>query len=116
MNNASRLQRALLFVHENESALLNKLGPGPCQYNTGANQFGPQNQKNTYSIPKSDRRIVVKFSEPRVPISYMSPDQQVKLVSKRGSKPIIGTYKQKFDVTKMNPVNSGMWKKGIIFY
>jgi hypothetical protein len=35
---------------------------------------------------------------------------------KKGPKAIIGNYKQRFDVTKMNPVNSGLWKKGIIFY
>jgi len=36
-------------------------------------------------------------------------------MKKTGSKPIIGNYKQRFDVKKMNPVNSALWKKGVIF-
>lgn len=32
MNNASREQRDMLFFKENESALKNKLGPGPAKY------------------------------------------------------------------------------------
>lgn len=51
----------------------------------------------------------------QVPIAYSSPDNLNKFKTKRGSKPIIGQYKQRFDVTKMNPVNSNLWKKGIIF-
>lgn len=49
MNNASREQRDLLFFHENESALKNKLGPGPAKYqcyNKGLTM------KHTYSIPR----------------------------------------------------------------
>lgn len=40
----------------------------------------------------------------------------MKYETKQGSKAIIGSYKQRFDVTKMNPVNANLWKKGIIFY
>jgi hypothetical protein len=37
------------------------------------------------------------------------------LIKKSGSKAVIGQYKQRFDVTKMNPINSQVWKKGLLF-
>jgi hypothetical protein len=35
-------------------------------------------------------------------------------MTKKGSKAIIGNYRQKFDVTKMNPINATIWKKGLM--
>ena len=52
MMQASRDQRKLLFVKENESALLNKLGPGPAKYsdiNPKKIIFG---EKDKFSIPR----------------------------------------------------------------
>ena len=49
MNNASREQRAILYTREGESALLNRLGPGPAKYSSMANKF---DSKFKYSIPK----------------------------------------------------------------
>ena len=51
----------------------------------------------------------------KTPISYVSPEGHMKIVSKRQPKATIGEYKQRFDVTKMNALNSNMWKKGIMF-
>ena len=50
MNQASREQRNILFNRENESALLNKLGPGPAKYSTLSNDKIESQFK--YSIPK----------------------------------------------------------------
>lgn len=52
MMQASRDQRKLLFVKENESALLNKLGPGPAKYsdiNPKKIIFG---ERDKFTIPK----------------------------------------------------------------
>ena len=49
MNNVTREQREIRFFRENESALLNRLGPGPAKYqcyNKGASA------RHTYSIPR----------------------------------------------------------------
>lgn len=49
MNNVTREQREIRFFRENESALLNRLGPGPAKYqcyNKGASS------RHTYSIPR----------------------------------------------------------------
>jgi len=53
--------------------------------------------------------------ERKTPISYCHPDRQLSIMKKNGSKAIIGQYKQRFDVTKMNPINSQVWKKGLMF-
>lgn len=49
MNNVTREQREIRYFRENESALLNRLGPGPAKYqcyNKGASA------RHTYSIPR----------------------------------------------------------------
>ena len=49
MNNVSREQREIRYFRENESALLNRLGPGPAKYhcyNKGTSA------RHTYSIPR----------------------------------------------------------------
>ena len=49
MNNVTREQREIRFFRENESALLNRLGPGPAKYqcyNKGTSS------RHTYSIPR----------------------------------------------------------------
>jgi hypothetical protein len=54
MNKASRFQRALMFTKECESALLNRLGPGPAEYETQFNErerFGIV-EKNKFTIPR----------------------------------------------------------------
>ena len=52
MNKASRFQRALLYTHENESALLNRLGPGPAEYETHLVERVRFGEKNKFSIPR----------------------------------------------------------------
>lgn len=37
----------------------------------------------------------------------------LKIVSRKGPKAIIGTSKQRFDVTKMTSINGNLWKKGL---
>lgn len=52
MMQATRDQRKLLFVKENESALFNKLGPGPAKYSEIYPKKIIFGQKDKYSIPK----------------------------------------------------------------
>lgn len=116
MNKASRFQRTLLFCRENESALLNQLGQGPAAYETHGKtiekiRFG---EKNRFSIPRTDRKIALKHDSRKTPISYTDPAIGMKYMTKKGSKAIIGNYRQKFDVTKMNPINATIWKKGLM--
>lgn len=114
MNKASRFQRTLLFCRENESALLNKLGQGPAAYEThliSKIRFG---EKNRFSIPRTDRNISLKHDQRKTPISYTDPHMGMKILTKKGSKATIGQYKQRFDVTKMNPINATIWKKGLM--
>jgi hypothetical protein len=49
---ASRFQRTLLFVKENESALLNKLGQGPAAYDTQRFDKDTFGKKYQFSIPR----------------------------------------------------------------
>ena len=52
MNKASRFQRALMYTHECESALLNRLGPGPAEYETHLIDRARFGDKNKFSIPR----------------------------------------------------------------
>lgn len=63
MNKASRFQRALMYTQECESALLNRLGPGPAEYateNIDLQRGGFGCDKNKFTIPRTDRKIAFK--------------------------------------------------------
>jgi len=134
MNNVTREKREILFFRENESALLNRLGPGPAKYqcyNKGASS------RHTYSIPRATRNIGIdesKVAKPkksparvapfasahayggtRVPISHCSPKAHLEIRCKKGASATFGGYRQRFDIAKANAVNSSLWKKGILF-
>jgi len=49
-------------------------------------------------------------------ISHQDCRNQIKVTKKRGAKAVIGTSKNRFDVTKMQSINQTMWKKGLIYY
>jgi hypothetical protein len=116
MMQATRFQRTLLFTREGNSANLNKLGQGPAAYDTTSNDKDNIGKKFAFTIPRSDRNIAMNSSKERkTPISYCDPAKQLSIMKKTGSKAIIGQYKQRFDVTKMNPINSQVWKKGLMF-
>jgi len=114
MNKASRFQRTLTYNRENETALLNQLGQGPAAYKTHLMDRIRFGEANKFSIPREDRKIILKHEGRKTPISYTSTHLANKLLTKKGSKAIIGQYKQKFDVTKMNPINATIWKKGLM--
>ena len=59
MNKASRFQRALLYSHEAESALLNSLGPGPAEYETHLIERPLFGEKNKFTIPKVSKHDFV---------------------------------------------------------
>jgi hypothetical protein len=118
MMNVSREKRTLQYVPEIEKGNLNKFGPGPAKYDLCKSFVDENLTKNRFTFNKTLRNLsgTIDRDEKRLPISYTSPEVQLKLQKKVMSKPIIGNYKQKFDVTKMSAVNSHLWKKGIIFY
>ena len=61
MNKASRFQRTLLYVKENEPALLNALGPGPAEYETHLIEKARFGEKHKYSIPKVSTSTSIFF-------------------------------------------------------
>lgn len=118
MMNVSREKRTMQYHPEVEKGNLNKFGPGPAKYDLCKSFVDANLTKNRFTFNKTIRNLsgTIDKNETKLPISYTSPEVQMKLQKKVMSKPVIGSYKQKFDVTKMNPVNSHLWKKGIIFY
>ena len=115
MNNISRKQRTKLYDPAIENKMPAQFSPGPAQYNT-ASSFVDQ-AKNKFTIPRTKRKITLGEPETgKLPVSYASPQQQMNLLTKKGPTAVIGSYKQRFNPTKMNAVNSALWQKGIIFY
>jgi hypothetical protein len=61
MNKASRFQRTLLYCKENESALLNALGPGPAEYPTHLVEKARFGEKHKYTMPKVSTSTPIFF-------------------------------------------------------
>ena len=77
----------------------------------------PQSKTKKMQQHRRNNSMVFDFKRlhRKIPISYCSPKDHLEIVSKQAPKAIIGQFRNKFDVKKMNPLNTFMWKKGMIF-
>lgn len=116
MMQASREQRKLVYDRACESANMNTLGPGPAIYSDMGIKPIIYGSRDKHTIGREKRNIALKNEETRVPITHVSAETHLKLTTRQGSKAVIGSSKQRFNVTQMNPLHSKAWQKGVIFY
>lgn len=133
-NGHTRSQRAYCYSPENETAFKGQQVPGPGQYDSHFSTKTRDGNANQYSIAKADRKLndslepkevagshspgrkLYYVSQRSKEISHQDCRNQIKVTKKRGAKAVIGTSKNRFDVTKMQSINQNMWKKGLIYY